>query len=76
MNSSANKKVLPDWRSVKLPYDQSHIKTMLMKEELKLLFSLGKDYFSCQGHIVDAGCFLNPVSLPGISGPQSVAAFP
>lgn len=31
---------------------------MLLRKEVQLLYTLGKDYFGNWGHIIDAGCFL------------------
>ncbi|MEL7229909.1 MAG: hypothetical protein AAGK38_08380, partial [Pseudomonadota bacterium] len=53
-----NHKVLPDWRNITLPEGAVTAQTMLMDEELRMLYALGRDYYGGWGDIVDAGCFL------------------
>jgi hypothetical protein len=49
---------LPDWRKIDVAKVGVTAQTMLVPDELKLLYSLGRDYFRNEGYIVDAGCFL------------------
>lgn len=50
--------VLPNWRNVDIAQVAVTAQTMLVPDELRLLYSLGREYFRNQGYIVDAGCFL------------------
>lgn len=48
----------PDWRNIDVPEGAVTAQTMLMDVELKMLYSLARDYYGGWGQIVDAGCFL------------------
>jgi hypothetical protein len=50
--------LFPDWRKIDLAEVGVTAHTMLVPDELRLLYSLGRDYFRNEGYIVDAGCFL------------------
>jgi len=45
-------------KDIILPRRPSLPVTMLMDDELKLLYALARDHFRNEGHIIDAGCFL------------------
>lgn len=49
---------IPEWRQIDLAEVNVTAPTMLVPDELRLLYSLGKNYFRNQGCVVDAGCFL------------------
>lgn len=51
------------WRKTPIPEACKNIPTMLMPDELRLLRYLTEAYFSNQGLIVDAGCFLGGSTL-------------
>jgi hypothetical protein len=50
--------LIPDWRKIDITEVGVTARTMLVPDELRLLYSLGRDYFRNEGYIVDAGCFL------------------
>jgi hypothetical protein len=50
--------LIPDWRKIDIAEVGVTARTMLVPDELRLLYSLGRDYFRNEGYIVDAGCFL------------------
>lgn len=57
-----------NWQQVEVPELLTNKITMLTKAELKLLYSITKDYFQNKGCIVDAGCFLGGSTLGLASG--------
>jgi len=54
---------LENWRSVELPSAVRKVVTMLSVEERQFLYALGRDYWTGEGAIVDAGCFLGGSTL-------------
>ncbi len=52
-----------NWRSVELPASVRTVVTMLSMEERQLLYALGRDVWTGEGAIVDAGCFLGGSTL-------------
>jgi hypothetical protein len=50
--------LISDWRKIDIAEVGVTARTMLVPDELRLLYSLGRDYFRNEGYIVDAGCFL------------------
>lgn len=57
-----------DWRTAPIPPLAQGAVTMLLTDELKLLDHLAGDYFSGQGAIIDAGCFLGGSTLALANG--------
>ncbi len=59
-----NGAILPDWRSctvpetANIPPQMGIAGTMLVPDEIRLLYALGRDFYTGEGCIVDAGCFL------------------
>lgn len=51
------------WRSVTLPEAVRRPETMLLDEELQLLYYLGSSHFRNFGHIIDGGCFFGGSSV-------------
>lgn len=54
---------LENWRAVELPGAVRKVVTMLSVEERQCLYALGRDYWTGEGAIVDAGCFLGGSTL-------------
>lgn len=57
-----------DWRSAPIPTLSQGAVTMLLTDELKLLDHLAGEYFSGEGAIIDAGCFLGGSTLALANG--------
>ena len=55
--------VMQQWRSVELPAFVQKVVTMLSMEERQFLYTLGRDVWTGEGAIVDAGCFLGGSTL-------------
>lgn len=62
-NNVDNNYVIPHWSEIKLPEVVKSAITMLSMEERKLLYLLGKYYWTGAGCVVDAGCFLGGSTL-------------
>ena len=59
---------LPEWRTAVVPDEVNRVRAMLMPIERQLLYGLARDYFSNEGVMVDAGCFLGGSTLSLASG--------
>ncbi|MEL7229392.1 MAG: hypothetical protein AAGK38_05725 [Pseudomonadota bacterium] len=66
---------MPAWRDTDLPAEIGKAQTMMVKEEQQVLFTLAQSYFTGQGCIVDAGCFLGGSTLPLAHGLKANARF-
>ena len=54
---------LNGWRQSTLPKSSAHVPTMLIPDELRLLHYLAEEYYTGEGSIIDAGCFLGGSTL-------------
>lgn len=63
------------WRAVELPAATKRAPTMLLDEELQLLYYLGSTHFRNFGHIIDGGCFLGGSSIALAEGVRSNPLF-
>lgn len=52
-----------EWRSVTLPPEVRTVVTMLSMEERQFLYAMGRDYWTGEGAIIYAGCFLGGSTL-------------
>ena len=57
-DSIENETIGPAWRYAPVPRATGKVETMLVPDELRLLHHLAANYYSGEGVIVDAGCFL------------------
>jgi hypothetical protein len=55
--------LIDEWHSVELPASVRQVVTMLSMEERQFLYALARDYWTGDGAIVDAGCFLGGSTL-------------
>ena len=61
--SQAPRALTGEWRERALPAACADAQTMLMADELRLLHYLADEYYTGEGAIVDAGCFLGGSTL-------------
>lgn len=61
--SQAPKALTSEWRKRDVPAHCAGVPTMLMADELRLLHYLADEYYTGEGVIVDAGCFLGGSTL-------------
>ena len=56
------------WNEIIIPSEVESIESMLTMSERKLLIALARDYYTGDGIIVDAGCFLGGSTLSLCAG--------